>query len=286
MISYEIIIRLRRFYPGACELFSYVLKGIGIPAENLAESDSGLRISVYTGSAEKSNSWYRKIKKLNLKNVDIDRRSLRKSDWWNTWDEKVGPILLTPSVRVMPVGRKKTGRTAGEDVIYLNFSYAFGTGSHPTTRMMAELIYSKKGKFNTFFDIGTGTGILSIMASKAGASKIWSIDKDEDSVKIAGYNFKVNNCCIDYLRQVDFGDFKARKKFDFIAANLLTADLIKLRRKIISYLEKGGYLSVSGILESNYNIFRKNFCGNLRRLKVKSEGGWKAVLYKKPFSHP
>jgi ribosomal protein L11 methyltransferase len=147
---------------------------------------------------------------------------------------------------------------------------------------IAEFIEKKQGLFEDFFDIGTGTGILSMVAGLYGAKKIWAVDISKESVETAQRNFASNNCRVDYLAMTDLKQMRKKHQFDFVAANLLSEDLISMRNKIIGYVKKGKYLAVSGISVDNYGLFRKRFDkGGLRCLRVRKSDGWAAVLYKK-----
>ncbi|MDD3089891.1 MAG: 50S ribosomal protein L11 methyltransferase, partial [Candidatus Omnitrophica bacterium] len=75
--------------------------------------------------------------------------------------------------------------------------------------------------------------------------------------------------------------FGRKKKFDLVAANLITHDLLTFRKKILSFVAPGGYLIVSGVSSDNYKTFRRSFDGKgLKCLKAPSERGWHAVMYR------
>ena len=158
----------------------------------------------------------------------------------------------------------------------------FGLGTHPTTQLTARLIEEKRGKFKDFLDIGTGSGILSIVACKCGASSVWAVDATRQAIKIAKGNFPLNNCKPRFLRSIDFGKVNISQKFDLVAANMVTDELIRLRRKIIGSVKKGGHLAISGISTVNYSRFQKAFKSKaLRCLKICKQEGWYGFLYKK-----
>jgi len=75
---------------------------------------------------------------------------------------------------------------------------------------------------------------------------------------------------------------KAKRKFDFVAANLLTEDLVRLQKKIISVVAPAGFLAVSGIYHDNYRSFRRRFSSkHLRCVAVARQNDWYAVLFQK-----
>ena len=147
---------------------------------------------------------------------------------------------------------------------------------------MAQLIESKQGSFKSFLDVGTGTGILSLVAYHYGAEEICAVDYDEFSMKAARVNFQLNKSQGIILRQADIANFRPGKHFDFVAANLITFDLIKLKAHLIRLVDKGGHLAVSGISLDNAAYFRRNFASSKVQLKKIREGRkWAAFLYQK-----
>jgi ribosomal protein L11 methyltransferase len=131
-------------------------------------------------------------------------------------------------------------------------------------------------------DVGSGTGLLGLVAGIYGAGEVWAIDIDKEAVKTALSNFRVNKRFKGFSAIAgDFYKFKKKKKFDMVIANLFTRDLVALRDKLIRYVKDGKYLAVSGISSGNYKYFRKNFDSDkLRCLRVERDNEWCAVLYK------
>jgi ribosomal protein L11 methyltransferase len=243
-----------------------------------------------------------------LKNITLSFKNLKDKDWLTRWKDNFNPFNITENIRVVPF--KFKGRAIsrpGKTNIFIDTDTIFGTGMHPTTRFMVEFIQKEEGRFKDFFDIGTGTGILAIIAHKFGAKKIWGIDIDKKAIPVAQENILANQGRFDYsssprhigaskkfrskyadecyeelhLKAIDFKRFKVSDKFDFVAANLLTDDLIKMRDKIVSTVRPGKYLAVSGISVANWERFSRHFNQKpLSCLKVLRGEGWCAGLYK------
>ena len=164
----------------------------------------------------------------------------------------------------------------------IDTSYAFGTGLHATTRFMAQFAESCEGKYLSFIDIGTGTGILALMALKCGAKQVTAIDLTKDIIEIANMNFKENGYIHQRAQAINFEKFNTKKKYDYVAANLVTIDLIHFSKKLLRLVNQGRYLAVSGISHMNYPLFRKTFDQlPLKCIKCEKADGWYALLYKR-----
>ena len=136
--------------------------------------------------------------------------------------------------------------------------------------------------FASLLDIGTGTGILSIVAIKCGSVKVDAIDFNPDCIKVARSNLKRSGCRPASLRVADIHRYPSRKRYDLVAANLVTHNLIKAGRKLVSLVRPGKYLAVSGISLENIPVLKRAFRKYpLRPLKIIKGKEWAAVLYKK-----
>jgi len=130
--------------------------------------------------------------------------------------------------------------------------------------------------------VGTGTGILSIAALKCGAEDVGAIDINEDSVKVAEKNISANGYRYASLQTADLKTFHPGQKFDFVAANLITDRLLKMKNKLVSLVRPGGFLAVSGISLENLRILRECYQKlPLRCVRVKKGKDWAAILYKR-----
>jgi len=280
---HRIDIKFTKHRPAEKEILFIVLEKAGIPVENIIQETGtrGEKIYFYVNSKNTRKEVLNKFGKLKLKNVSIKDRRLDDKDWQDKWKKHYKPFKINKAITIVPhvIDRNKKW---DDNAIFLDVGMAFGSGMHSTTKFMSELIELKWGEVRSFFDIGTGTGILTMVASKGGVKDIGAIDIDAESIINAKRNFKLNKVKINLIKKVDFKKFKKKKKFDFVAANLRTDVLISMRRKILSYVKKGKYLAVSGVSMPNYKFFRKKFDGkDIKCLRIKKDKEWCAVLYKK-----
>ena len=209
-------------------LLNIALQNAGIPKEKIAENieDKRSYLSLYFANQSKTLNCISKVKNLKLKGLRFYIRDLKDSQWKTLWKKYFQPLNITRDICIVPGWLKnKKIRTSASKIIFIDTSVAFGTGLHATTQMMANLIKKEKNNFRDFLDIGTGSGILAIIARYYGAKNIYVIDSDKQSIKTAKLNFILNNSPVKSARTACFPDYAMNTKFDFIAANLLTKDL-------------------------------------------------------------
>lgn len=220
--------------------------------------------------------------RLSLAGIKVQKRCLAPKDWLTRWKSQWKPAPLTKKLDVVPVWcLNKYKPRPGRDFILMDTLLSFGTGLHETTRFMAQFIEDKRGSFSSFLDIGTGTGILGLVALKHGAREVLGIDIGPLSVQAARDNMKANRSYFKAV-QADIKTYRSTDRYDFVAANLITQDLIEHAQKIISFVKEGGWLAVSGISLDHLNKLRKEFSAlPLKCLKISKGKQWSGLLYQR-----
>lgn len=174
---------------------------------------------------------------------------VKEEDWADSWKQYYKPIKTGNKIVIVPVWEKYEKKD-GEIVVLMDPGMAFGTGTHETTRLCASMLekYVKPGC--RMLDVGCGSGILAICASKLGAASAFACDIDPVSVRIAGENARINGadnvkCATsDLMRGVETVD----NGYDIIAANIVADVIIRMAPDVGRYLAKDGVLIVSGII--------------------------------------
>ncbi|MBD3245520.1 MAG: methyltransferase domain-containing protein [Candidatus Omnitrophica bacterium] len=210
---------------------------------------------------------------------ELTVRRLDAGQWQTRWKQFFVPFFLTPDILVVPSGceddRDSTHR------LKIDSTSSFGIGTHPTTRSVCAFLRKCGGAYRSFLDIGTGTGILSLVAWIYGARTIVAIDCDRDAVAAAAENFSRNGLYEGTLRHGEFSRMSL-PRFDFVAANLLTDDLIREREKIVSAVAAGGLLAVSGISRVSARRFAQEFDERgLSLIEVREDEGWHSFLFRR-----
>lgn len=166
-------------------------------------------------------------------------------DWSKKWKEQWGVTHVTNKIAVVPDWIEYQPKD-DEVIIKLEPGCAFGTGTHQTTQLCMKALekYMKKG--DRVADIGMGSGILSILAKKLGASYVYGCDNDDTVIEVAKENAKKNGVeCEFELGTAD----KVHDKFDFVCANILHFVLAEIMGDLKNLMKTGALMSLSGILD-------------------------------------
>jgi ribosomal protein L11 methyltransferase len=224
-----------------------------------------------------------RFKAARIPGVKLRVRVLARDDWFDKWQRHYPVTPLGRRFVVVPLHRAKQFKgMRGRSPVYLDPRGAFGSGGHASTQLMAEMLEKAAGRFRSFLDIGTGTGILAIAAARLGAHTIWACDSDPASVRSARFNLKLNRTPCARLWAGDFLGLGRGPRFGLVGANLISDVLEKGRKVLFGRVGPGGYLAVSGIHLDHLEDFRRAFRhGNFRCLLVLRKRGWAGLLFKK-----
>jgi len=214
---------------------------------------------------EKLASGLKKIRRCGLATgpARIALARMRREDWAESWKRHFPPLEIGDSLLIKPSWSRRRARR-NEAVVILDPGLSFGTGRHPTTKFcLQELV--RCGKFRSsrsFFDIGTGSGILAIAAARLGYAPVHAIDFDPEAVRIARANARRNGVRRKLrITRADVAKLPLRpaRQYDLICANLISTLLISERRRIVNRLRPGGTLVLAGILKSEFSSLQKAF---------------------------
>jgi ribosomal protein L11 methyltransferase len=155
---------------------------------------------------------------------------------------------------------------------------AFGTGTHETTRMCIKALEKHVKNESTVFDIGTGSGILSISAAKLGAKKVVGVDLDPVAVKSASENIKfndINNVRILEGNLMDVVEGKA----NIVIANIIADVIISLAKGVKNFILKGGLFISSGIINDRKDdVIRELKKNDFDIEEVNVDGEWVCIV--------
>ncbi|NLE65009.1 MAG: 50S ribosomal protein L11 methyltransferase [Elusimicrobia bacterium] len=247
-----------------------------------AEEKGREAFSVYCPDRKTGQDLEREFRHFLPRGVRVRGRSVRPREWETKWKEGWRPLRVGKRIVVIPLWQKDRRCPSGRVPIYLDTVNAFGTGQHETTRFTIELMEGLSGEAASFLDIGTGSGILMIAASRLGIRKVRGFDVDRSAVSVAKENLRTNGLAVNGVRVADIGRYSSGEPFDLVAANLVTPDLLEHREKILGCVKPGGSLIVSGISRQKAGYFLRMFSGrDLVRQKVLRGKEWIAVLWRR-----
>lgn len=208
--------------------------------------------------------------------AEVSSNLVKEEDWSESWKQYYKPIHTGKKIVIVPVWEKYE-KEEGEIEVLMDPGMAFGTGTHETTRLCASLLeeYVKSG--DRMIDVGCGSGILAICASKLGADYCFACDIDPVAVEIAEKNTILNNtpnveCRVsDLLAAVD----NNIGLFDIAAVNIVADVIIRLAPQIGRYLKKDATLIVSGIiLERAEEVIKVLNDNGFEVFDDRKENGW------------
>jgi len=195
-----------------------------------------------------------KLSQLELKNeilLKVVYREIDEEDWAESWKEYFWPEKISDKIVVKPTWREYEPKK-DELIVEIDPGMAFGTGTHPTTSMCIRMIEKYLRPGDTFLDIGTGSGILMIVACKLGADAVWGVDNDVVAIEVAEKNMRLNE--IEESRyHIISGNLvdTIQQKFSIVTANILSEVILILLDDIRKVAAAGSILICSGITEEN-----------------------------------
>lgn len=211
----------------------------------------------------------------------------KNKDWLAEWKKGfkpfcfASPFWIIPSWLTPPEDAPKDARY----LIYVEPGMAFGTGTHETTRLAAQFLIQEVQTYapESLLDVGTGTGILALVASRLGVKKVVGIDNDQEARRTARENLEKNEAREIEIPNIDLSDIN--DTFDFVVANIIDGVLLLLRTDLIRVLKPGGTLILSGILSDRQSTFLSEFLAHhksdLELVEIKSEKEWTAAVLRK-----
>ena len=205
------------------------------------------------------------------------------SDWANSWKEHFHVVRIGRRFVIKPSWRDYTP-TGDDIVIEIDPGLAFGSGLHPTTQLCLKLFEEMDLSGQSFFDVGTGSGVLSIAALKLGAEPIRAVDIDDVAVRVAQENFELNGFPLDQVdapietavgSAADMGE----RQWQLVVANILAHILIQLMPQLAAAITPGGKLILSGMIaEQEAEVTAEAQTHGLTVIDRKTEEDWVALV--------
>ncbi len=188
-------------------------------------------------------------------------------DWVRLTQSQFAPVEITSDFWIVPTWHEPPAQA--RQIIRLDPGLAFGTGTHPTTRMCLRWIARHGVQGQRVLDYGCGSGILAIGAAKYGATEIDAVDIDEAAVTSTELNAEANHVRL----QAGLPD-KAQGQYQTVLANILATPLKVLAPLLCSYVAPGGSLVLAGILERQADELKAAYAPWMHLDVVDSQEGW------------
>ena len=224
-------------------------------------------------------------KRLTEANIDIksiEAHILDESTWLNSWQQYIEPTEILPNIVIKPAWQDYDN-VDNKTIIEIDSDISFGTGSHETTKTCAELLkdYSVSMELDkvTCLDIGTGTGVLLLVAAQLGIKHLVGIDIEEYAANQAKINCANNKVHAEIICGDLDRDFNG--KANLILANLTVDPLKILLPQIGRKLEDNGILIISGIIDERYDEIFPYITEHWHIIEERVAGPWHTFALEK-----
>lgn len=194
---------------------------------------------------------------------------LAEHDWVRITQSQFAPVEITPSFWIVPSWHQPPAQAT--QVMRLDPGLAFGTGTHPTTRMCLRWIaaHARDCDWSRVLDYGCGSGILAIAAAMHGARGVEAVDIDPAAVQATRANAQANGVCVE----AGLPDL-AHGTYPLVLANILATPLKLLAPLLAAHVAPGGHLVLAGILERQADELRAAYAPMLELAVEDREDGW------------
>lgn len=257
------------------ERISERLSELGCEALELRPEGGGMRLLIYAQTETELDAlvpWLRQ----NAPGKAIGRTSTS-ADWELEWTKYLEPFAVNDTLTVYPRPRLDahgSERPPTSNEIVLQPALAFGFGEHPTTRQMARWLSARVKPEARVLDFGCGTGVLSLVAARFGASAVLGIDLDERATSAARTNARIN----DLEAQCRFTCERLEQvagPFDVVVANIDARVLEQAAQPIATRLSQGGVVAVCGFLDATVELVDRAFArAGIELRLITAENGW------------
>jgi ribosomal protein L11 methyltransferase len=217
---------------------------------------------------------------LDAASLQVTEAIMPKVNWNEEWEKNYDPIEVGDQVYVRASFHQPRPEFKYE--ILINPKMSFGTGHHATTFLMLSHQLTIDHKDKSVLDIGSGTGILAIMAHQLGAKEIEAFDIDEWCVDNGNENFDLNGMSVVRMGKGTVREVRPQGEFDIVLANINKNVLLDEMEVYATLVKTNGYLLLSGFYEHDVlDVAEKAFQYGFVEKEVQTKDGWAALILEK-----
>ena len=258
----------------------------GIIEEDVENRPNLIKLTMYADSSLDPDTIKSDIESrltdANISVTSIDTTILDESTWLNSWQQYIEPTEILPNLVIKPAWQEYDN-VDHKTIIEIDSDISFGTGSHETTKTCAELLksYSESMDLNTVtcLDIGTGTGILLLVAAYLGVKNLVGIDIEEYAANQARINCENNHLSAEIICGNLDSHFNGTAQI--ILANLTVDPLKILLPQIGNKLDDQGILIISGIIDDRYDEIMPYIEADWHIIEERIAGPWHTFALEK-----
>lgn len=210
-------------------------------------------------------------------------------DWINNWKEYFHQFYVD-DILIVPSWEEVKEEDKDKMILHIDPGTAFGTGMHETTQLVIRQLKKFVTKDTQMLDVGTGSGILGIVALKLGAAHVVGTDLDSCAIPAVADNKEANDIKDETFDMLigniiddkEVQDTVGYEKYDIVTANILADVLVPLTPVIVNQMKKGAYYITSGILDVKEEVVVKAVKdAGLQLVEVTHQGEWVSVTARK-----
>ena len=269
--------------------------------DEIAPDDGTAKISCYVDEKDDLDAVVAKIRDkieelsafMPMGTVKITFDVTEEEDWINNWKVFFKPFRLDDNIVIKPTWETLTDQKEDDIVIEIDPGTAFGSGSHDTTKLCISQLKKYMKKDTELLDVGTGSGILSIIGLKLGAAHAVATDIDPNAIRATEENFEINHVSdgqaevfqvniLDEKEAAGFYEKNGGKQYDIIVANILADVIIPLSGIVSPLLKEDGVFITSGIINTMEEAVKEAMLSNhFEILEINHMKDWVNITAKK-----
>ena len=226
---------------------------------------------------------------MDIGEATIEESQTEDKDWINNWKQYFHQFYVD-DILIVPSWEEVKAEDQDKMILHIDPGTAFGTGMHETTQLVIRQLKKYVTPDTEMLDVGTGSGILGIVAIKLGAKHVLGTDLDPCAVPAVAENKEVNGIPEEAFDMMigniiddkDVQDQAGYEKYDIVTANILADVLIPLTPVIVHQMKKGAYYITSGILDVKEEVVVEAVkAAGLTVVEVTHQGEWVSVTARK-----
>lgn len=226
---------------------------------------------------------------MDIGDATIEESQTEDKDWINNWKEYFHQFYVD-DILIVPSWEEVKAEDHDKMILHIDPGTAFGTGMHETTQLVIRQLKKYVTKDTKLLDVGTGSGILGIVALKLGAAHVVGTDLDPCAIPAVAENKEANQIPDEAFDMMigniiddkEVQDKVGYEKYDIVAANILADVLVPLTPVIVNHMKKGAYYITSGILDVKEEVVTDAVKkAGLTLVEVTRQGEWVSVTARK-----
>ncbi|MCC7328245.1 MAG: 50S ribosomal protein L11 methyltransferase [Burkholderiales bacterium] len=224
--------------------------------------------ALFAADADWAAALFAVARRLELPLPPHQTRAVAEEDWVRRTQAQFGPIAVARDFWIVPSWSQVPDPAA--ITLRLDPGLAFGTGSHPTTRLCLLWLHGVIAGGESVLDYGCGSGILAIAAARLGAARVAGIDVDPQALRASDDNARINRVTATFVGP----DALPSGRYDVVVANILTNPLRMLAPAIAARVAVGGRIALSGILEEQAPAVADAYARWFKLVPWRTSEGW------------